>query len=50
MSLQADRWIKEMALKHGMIEPFTDGQVRHNERGEKVISYGLSSYGYDLQI
>ncbi len=39
-----DRWIKEMAAK-GMIEPFNDKQVR-----EGVISYGVSSYGYDMRI
>lgn len=39
-----DRWIREMAAK-GMIEPFSDKQVR-----EGVISYGLSSYGYDMRI
>lgn len=49
MSLQSDRWIRKMALKHKMIEPFVDGQVRHQE-GEKVISFGLSSYGYDLRV
>jgi dCTP deaminase len=49
MSLQADRWIREMALKQGMIEPFVDRQVRFDE-GEKVISFGLSSYGYDLRV
>lgn len=49
MALQSDRWIRKMALEHGMIEPFVDAQVRHQE-GEKVISYGLSSYGYDLRV
>ncbi len=49
MSLQSDRWIRKMALEQGMIEPFTDGQVRYVD-GEKVISYGLSSYGYDLRV
>lgn len=49
MSLQSDRWIREMAEKHGMIEPFVDTQVRYEE-GNKVISYGLSSYGYDLRV
>jgi dCTP deaminase len=44
MGLQADSWIRRMALEHGMIEPFVDGQVR-----EGVISYGLSSYGYDIR-
>jgi dCTP deaminase len=49
MSLQSDRWIRQMAKNMGMIEPFVDGQVRHVE-GEKVVSYGLSSYGYDLRV
>jgi len=49
MSLQSDRWIREMAENHGMIEPFVDTQVRYVE-GNKVISYGLSSYGYDLRV
>lgn len=42
--LKNDRWIREMAAK-GMIEPFSDRQVR-----EGVISFGLSSYGYDMRI
>jgi dCTP deaminase len=42
--LKNDRWIREMAKK-GMIEPFSDKQVR-----EGVISFGLSSYGYDMRI
>ncbi len=49
MSPQSDRWIREMALKEGMIEPFVDQQVRFVD-GRKVISYGLSSYGYDLRV
>ncbi len=49
MSLQSDRWIREMAEKYGMIEPFEDSQVRYVE-DRKVISYGLSSYGYDLRV
>ncbi len=49
MSIKSDRWIREMAQKHKMIEPFVDGQVRFEE-GKKVISYGLSSYGYDLRV
>lgn len=49
MSLQADRWIRQMALEEGMIEPFVDGQVRE-VAGKKIISYGLSSYGYDLRV
>jgi dCTP deaminase len=45
MSIKADRWIRQMALEYGMIEPFIDGQVRKG-----VISYGLSSYGYDIRV
>jgi dCTP deaminase len=45
MSVQSDKWIRRMALEHGMIEPFNEKQVR-----EGVISYGLSSYGYDARI
>ncbi|MAU09294.1 MAG: dCTP deaminase [Anaerolineaceae bacterium] len=45
MGLKPDHWIREMALEHGMIEPFVDGQVRQD-----VISYGVSSYGYDLRV
>src|SRR5207244_9012544 len=44
-SIKADKWIKKMALEHGMIEPFEDRQVRAG-----VISYGLSSYGYDIRV
>ena len=44
-SIKADRWIKRMAIEHGMIEPFEDRQVRQG-----VISYGLSSYGYDIRV
>ena len=43
--IKSDRWIKRMALEKGMIEPFEERQVRHG-----VISYGLSSYGYDIRI
>jgi dCTP deaminase len=44
-SIKADKWIRKMALEHGMIEPFEDRQVRQG-----VISYGLSSYGYDIRV
>jgi len=47
--IQNDAWIKKKA-EEGMIEPFVDHLVRHNERGEKVVSYGLSSFGYDLRV
>lgn len=45
MGVKPDTWIEEMATKHGMIEPFESGQV---SRG--TISYGISSYGYDLRV
>jgi dCTP deaminase len=45
MSVKSDRWIRRMALEHRMIEPFEEKQVRSG-----VISYGLSSYGYDVRI
>ncbi len=45
MSLKSDRWIRQMAQQHDMINPFSEKQVR-----EGVISYGLSSYGYDLRV
>src|SRR5580765_2582804 len=45
VSIKADRWIRRMALEHKMIEPFVDTQVR-----EGVVSYGLSSYGYDIRV
>jgi len=43
--LKSDRWIRKMAKEHDMINPFSEKQVR-----EGVISYGLSSYGYDLRV
>ena len=45
MSIRPDTWIRQMALEHGMIEPFVDEQVRAG-----VISYGVSSYGYDVRV
>ncbi len=45
MPVKSDKWIKEMALKHKIIEPFEEGLVTQN-----VISYGLSSYGYDIRV
>jgi dCTP deaminase len=47
MSIKADRWIRRMAAQ-GMIEPFEPGQVRVGANG-KIISYGTSSYGYDVR-
>ena len=48
MSIQSDKWIRRMAEQHGMIEPFEPGQVRQVD-GKKIISYGTSSYGYDIR-
>ncbi len=45
MSIQPDHWIRKMALEHGMIEPFVENQVSNG-----VISYGVSSYGYDIRV
>ena len=45
MAIKSDKWIKKMSLKKEMIAPFVDGQIAKN-----VISYGVSSYGYDLRV
>ena len=45
MGIKADRWIKRMALEHGMIEPFVESQSRTG-----VVSFGVSSYGYDIRV
>src|SRR5690606_22758201 len=45
MPIKSDRWIRRMALEKGMIEPFVDSQVRAG-----VVSYGVSSYGYDIRV
>jgi dCTP deaminase len=45
MAILSDRWIREQAQMHGMIEPFVEAQRR-----EGCISYGLSSYGYDARV
>ncbi|HWN38957.1 MAG TPA: dCTP deaminase [Gammaproteobacteria bacterium] len=48
MSVKADRWIRRMAAERKMIEPFEERQVRHVD-GNRVISFGTSSYGYDVR-
>lgn len=48
MAIKADKWIRRMALKKGMIEPFESEQIRHNGL-ERIVSYGTSSYGYDVR-
>jgi dCTP deaminase len=45
MAIKSDGWIRRMAKEHGMIEPFADRQIR-----DGVISYGVSSYGYDMRV
>jgi dCTP deaminase len=48
MSIKSDNWIRRMAEQHKMIEPYEAEQVRYNGE-ERVISYGVSSYGYDVR-
>ncbi len=45
MGIKSDNWIRRMALEQAMIEPFVENQVRQG-----VVSYGLSSYGYDIRV
>ena len=45
MSIKPDKWIVRMVKEHNMIDPFVDDQVKDNK-----VSYGLSSYGYDVRI
>src|SRR2546423_9127552 len=45
MSIKSDRWIRRMATQHAMIEPFAENQARAG-----VISYGVSSFGYDMRV
>jgi len=45
MGIKADSWIRKMAIENRMIEPFVENQVR-----DGVVSYGLSSYGYDIRV
>ena len=49
MSIKSDRWIRQMALEHDMISPFEPNQVKQNAAGERMVSYGTSSYGYDIR-
>jgi dCTP deaminase len=48
MTIKSDKWIRRMAQETGMIEPFEPGQVREVD-GRKIVSYGTSSYGYDIR-
>jgi dCTP deaminase len=47
MSIKSDKWIRKMSAQ-GMISPFEPGQVRETD-GKKIVSYGTSSYGYDVR-
>ena len=49
MSIKSDIWIKKMSVDDDMINPFSENQVRLDESGNKLISYGVSSYGYDVR-
>jgi dCTP deaminase len=49
MTIKSDKWIRRMAASHNMIEPFAPDQVRVSEDGRKIVSYGTSSYGYDIR-
>ena len=49
MSIKSDRWIRRMAREHRMIEPFEPDQVRQHANGARLVSYGTSSYGYDIR-
>ena len=48
MAIKSDKWIKHMAKNHAMISPFEENQVRYQD-DKKIISYGTSSYGYDIR-
>ena len=49
MSIKSDKWIKKMSKELEMINPFSENQIRVDENGVKLISYGVSSYGYDVR-
>ena len=48
MSIKSDKWIRRMATERGMIDPFEPNQIKEVD-GRRVISYGTSSYGYDIR-
>ena len=49
MSIKSDKWLSEMSKNNKMIEPVSENQVRVDNNGSKLISYGVSSYGYDVR-
>jgi dCTP deaminase len=48
MSIKSDKWIRRMVAEHGLIDPFESDQIRETD-GHRVISFGTSSYGYDIR-
>ena len=50
MSVRPDHWILKMAKEEGMISPFEDKLINKDPSGNPIVSYGLSSYGYDLRV
>src|SRR5438552_4445020 len=50
MSILSDKEVRRLATEKRMIEPFVERQVRQVDNGQRAISYGLSSYGYDLRV
>ena len=51
MAIKSDKWIKKMAVGMKMINPFQESQVKYDDQtDQKLISYGLSSYGYDVRL
>lgn len=49
MGLKSDHWIRKMSDKHRMIHPYEGGLIKHNQIGTSLVSYGTSSYGYDVR-
>src|ERR1044072_8274422 len=49
MTIKSDKWARGVPPEHGMIEPFEPGQVRAAADGRRIVSYGTSSYGYDIR-
>jgi len=51
MSIKSDKWIRNAAQTHGLIEPFVDKQIKYDGSStQPLVSYGLSSYGYDIRV
>src|SRR5690606_3808306 len=49
MSIKSDKWMRRMVEQYGMIDPFEPNQVRYDSQGQRIVSYGTSSYGYDVR-